>query len=61
MKWNQCQVCGRFIGFDDFASDPPKAKNVLVNPSAYGAEEKWDTYHVACVEPLAEHDEVDDG
>jgi len=44
--WNRCNVCGQFIAYSDFESG--EAKNVLVNPSAYGTEEVWDTYHVRC-------------
>ena len=47
-RWNKCNVCGRFIAYSDFETG--KAVNVLTNPSAYGAEEEWDTYHVACEE-----------
>lgn len=52
--WNRCNVCGRYIGLDDFMGDPPKAVNTLTNPSAHGSEEVWDTYHTACNESPTE-------
>ena len=46
--WNRCEICGRFISYDDFADG--KATHVLVNPDAYGFEEKWSTFHNKCQE-----------
>lgn len=38
MKWNRCDICGKFIAIDDFVSG--KAKTKLISPdSAYSAEE----------------------
>ena len=39
--WNRCDVCGRFISFDDFCEGG--ATRTLVNPDAYGCEEIWET------------------
>ena len=49
-KWNQCNVCGQFIGLDDFMGNPPKAVNKLVQPDSIHGPELWDTYHLVCEE-----------
>lgn len=39
--WNRCQECGRLISFADLESGA--ARHELVNPSAYGTDETWET------------------
>ncbi len=39
--WNKCDVCGKFIPYADIADG--YAKHELLNPSAYGAEEIYET------------------
>lgn len=48
--WNRCDVCGRFIPFDDFPggiSPGPRAVRRLVTPDSDRSGEEWETL---CVE-----------
>jgi len=38
--WNRCDVCGKFIALDDFGRG---AVRYMINPDAYGCEERWET------------------
>lgn len=39
--WNRCDVCGKFISYQDFAEN--KARRVLLAPDSYLTEETWET------------------
>lgn len=39
--WHKCQVCGRFIAFDDFVDG--KAVHRLLEPDSDLGGEKWET------------------
>jgi len=39
-KWNRCDVCGKFIAFDDFGKD---ACRVLVTPDSEYTREEYET------------------
>jgi len=45
-SWSKCQVCGKFISYDDLAEG--KAKHEYYTDSR--GEEAFDTYHVKCDE-----------
>ena len=37
----KCQVCGRFISFDDIESG--KARHIMVTPDSHVSYEEWET------------------
>jgi len=39
--WNKCDVCGRFISYEDFAYGT--ATNTLVTPESLTTYETWET------------------
>ena len=41
MDWNRCDVCGRFVGFDDI--DCGKAVRKLDTPDSHFTHETWTT------------------
>lgn len=45
--WNKCDVCGRFIAFDDF---PYRAIRRLLTPDSDLSCEEWETLCPPCVE-----------
>jgi len=55
IKQLRCEICGKFIAYKEFLEG--KAINILVNPSAYGSAERFDTYHKACNEDALENDD----
>lgn len=44
--WNRCDICGRFIGFDDFASGLAKRLFYL---DPFDGEERYETICKNCV------------
>ena len=46
MHWNQCDLCGKFIPYDDFAT--LVARHVLVTWDAHSEEEIWETTCAKC-------------
>lgn len=41
-EWNRCDICGRFIPYEDFASGD--ATNIMVLPDSDLSTETWETY-----------------
>jgi hypothetical protein len=48
-KWNRCDVCGKFISFDDIATG--KAVRKMVTPDSEFTDEEYETL-------CSEHKEV---
>ena len=46
-KWNKCDICGRFIAYDDFTNG--KAINNLLLPDSDLTIETWETVHKTCL------------
>jgi hypothetical protein len=44
-QWNRCDVCGRFIAFEDFENG---AVRRLVTPDAEGTREEYETLCKDC-------------
>ena len=41
VPWNRCDVCGRFIPFDDFSEG--RASHREITPSSAISNEEWET------------------
>lgn len=48
-KWNKCQICGRFISYQDISENKAKHNGYYTSDG----EEAFDTYHLTCLTPLA--------
>ena len=46
IKWNRCNICGRFISYKDFVNG--KAVNKLITPSSLFTDESYDIFHIKC-------------
>lgn len=50
--WNQCDECGRLIGYDDFLNEV--ATNRLVTPDSEFTHEEWETLCKWHAKPLGQ-------
>lgn len=53
--WNRCDVCGRFIAFEDFDKGAVRS---CVTPDSDRSRETWDTF---CIKHAAEDGQVENG
>lgn len=47
--WNRCAECGRFIPYEDFATDA--AKRTFIHPDTEFTAEKWENLCRRCNTP----------